>query len=380
MLRIPYHNVLRIVRQIFSLVVASTAMASIAIPQTMFAWQYANFPSNGLENHLTFQRSVSTPTLGHFTSGSLIRVLAAALNPADYKLAELPVLGRLFAASPASPARDFVGRIVATNDIPGLAPGDLVVGSVWIGALAQYVLASRRDAVAKVPDALAAAAADQPRKFAELATFGVAGLTALASVAYLPPGGSVFINGGSGGCGTFAVQIARIVGAGRVVASCSPGNAELVRGLGADAVVDYTRGDLDSALAALTQEDGEQGKFDLVVDNAGKDLGLYYQAHEFLKPDGRYILVGVPVIWGLVPTLLKMFFLPRFLGGGRRKIELCAGEPKREDLEKLMGWVADGRLNVVVDEVFTRDDVPAAFRKLKARHTRGKIVVLMELI
>ncbi|KAJ5610602.1 hypothetical protein N7510_007321 [Penicillium lagena] len=329
--------------------------SATTLPDTGFAWQYTD-TSHGIESHLVFDASVPIPKAKRQTPSTLVRVLAASLNPSDYKVPELAFAGRLvMGPPPITPGKDFVGRIVDTT-APGFQAGDLVVGTTWNGALAEYVRVPTgplsHNALVKVPPKLAAAVEADPRLLAEL--------PALAGAAL-------------GGVGTFTVQLAKIMGASRVVSSSSARNLELLRSLGADEVVDYTAGDLAQSIEALTEGEGKD-KFDLVLDVAGKDLELYFQADKFLKEGGRYVLVGAPT-WGDTCVLLKIALLPAFLGGGKRKFEFLRFKAESEALSNLLGWAEEGKLKVVVDEIFPKEEAVAAFKKLRAGHARGKILI-----
>ena len=300
---------------------STTTPSDTTLPDTGFAWQYTD-TRHGIESHFVLDASVPVPKVKGKTPSTLVRVLAASLNPSDYKVPELAFAGRLvMGPPPITPGKDFVGRIVDTT-APGFQVGDLVVGTTWNGTLAEYVRVPTgplsHNALVKVPPELAAAVEADPRRLAELPALAGAALSALLPLKYLPSGGSVFINGGSGGVGTFAVQLAKIMGASHVVSSSSARNLELLRSLGADEAVDYAAGDLAQSIEALTEGEGKD-KFDLVLDVAGKDLDLYFQADKFLKKGGRYVLVGAPT-WSDTCILLRIALLPAFLGGGRTEV------------------------------------------------------------
>lgn len=146
------------------------------------------------------------------------------------------------------------------------------------------------------------------------ATVAIAGLTAYQSIVpYVKDGSNVFINGGSGGTGTFGIQIAKAKGC-YVATSCSTANVDLCKSLGADEVIDYKKSDVASALISSGR------KFDHVVDNVGHDLDLYWKAHEYTNPGAAYVLVGATISFAFLKEITTAKTLPGFLGGGKRKV------------------------------------------------------------
>src|SRR4051812_26891261 len=210
--------------------------------------------------------------------GVLVRVRAASLNRVDwYDVTGTPLVARPISGFRGPKTRpvggDFAGTVEAVGkDVDGLEPGDDVFG-VAKGAFAEYVCAER--AVALKPGNLT---------FEEAAAVPVAGLTALQGLrdhGHLEPGQRVLVNGASGGVGTFALQIAKALGA-DVDAVCSRGNIEQARELGADRVFDYTREDFTRSGA----------RYDVLFDNAGNRSWL--SMRRVLAPSGTVVLVGGP--------------------------------------------------------------------------------------
>lgn len=180
----------------------------------------------------------------------------------------------------------------------------------------------------------------------------------------------MFINGGSGGTGTFGIQIAKAAGC-HVTTSCSGANVGLCRGLGADVVIDYKSKDVLAELQKMPP-------FDLVVDNVGLLANLYWSAASFTKAGAPYVQVGSPAIsLGFVYSMLCKTMWPRVLGGGQRPWEFLHLESKVEDYEQIGRWMQEGKVRAVVDEVFGMEDKGPvrAFEKLRTGRTRGKIVV-----
>lgn len=348
--------------------------------KAMRAWLYSS-ATGGLHKNLalsaaaTHPRPQSPPSLSK--DELLVRVRAAGLNPIDYKIPELPfAMSRAMISVPASPAMDFAGTVVAHGtaiEFPVKA-GDSVFGRldpVRFGALGEYVVA-KSSGCAGLPSGVS---------LEHASGVGSVGLAAFASIVPHVPsnlsssasgGGSpfrVFINGGSGGTGTFGIQIAKLLGC-HVTTSCSARNVELCRSLGADEVLDYSQGDLVGALRAKGQV------FDLVVDNVGSSpRDLYSASGEFLKPSGQFVQVGAGMSMADMRLMTSRMMLPSFLGGGSRKFSLAVAKNKHEDLARLGEWVAAGKIRVVVDEVFEFEDAPKAYEKLRTGRARGKIIV-----
>ncbi|RYP16760.1 hypothetical protein DL765_004937 [Monosporascus sp. GIB2] len=335
-------------------------------PNSMRAWLYSSV-QNGLENSLSLSDAAPQPpfpTSPNAKDEVLVKVHYAALNPADYKLPELGLAARAMIPVPASPGLDFAGTVVGSR-IEGYAPGDRVFGRMdpgRFGALGEYVVA-RRSGLARVPEGVG---------LDEAAAIGTAGITAYQSIApNARPGDRIFVNGGSGGTGTFGIQIAKALGC-SVVASCSTANADLCRSLGADEVIDYKTQDVCEVLRARAR-DGD--KFALVVDNVGSPHNLYKAADDFLAPGGKFVQIAGGFKLSDMGTITSRALLPSFLGGGRHKYQFLLAKNKHEDFVRIAEWMAEGKVKAVVDETFAYKDAPEAYRKLKAGHARGKILV-----
>src|ERR1700760_2262777 len=210
----------------------------------------------------------------------LVRVHASSVNRGDYyafggvAVLMRPMIGGFLRPKDERVGGDFAGVAeVVGKDVDDVKPGDEVYG-VRSGAYAEYV--SVKTAVARKPANLS---------FEEAASVPVAGLTALEAVrdkGGLRPGQRVLVNGASGGVGTFAVQLAKALGAGHVTAVCSTRNVERAEALGADTVIDYRREDYTSG----------NGRYDLIVDVAGTHS--WRQNLRVLVPGGTLVLAGMP--------------------------------------------------------------------------------------
>lgn len=331
---------------------------------------------------IKLNQTAEVPTFPSSGVNSFVRVLYAGIDPVDYKLASLPwPLPRLaLGTNPIIPGSTFVGRIWKTTD-PRFKSGDLVWGlnggPTKFGTSAGYTLAKDPKGVVKVPEGFS-------RGLEEFAGAALTALTALQTLKAgdLPfnargaQGGTVFINGGSGGVGTFTVQMAKRGYGAKVVASCSAANADLVKSLGADEVVDYKSvGKLSTWLKDWTAKNGE---FDVIIDNVGNDPDLYWQAHHYLKADkGRYVQVGAEMSVGAFATMARKMFTPSMLGGGKRPFQFLGMAAKQEDLDLISQWFAEGKIRTVIEDEnkFDLADTKKAYEKLNTGRVRGKIVI-----
>jgi len=144
---------------------------------------------------------------------------------------------------------------------------------------------------------------------------------------------------------------------------------ELCRNLGADEVIDYTKGKVWKQL----KETGVL--FDHVIDNIGTDSELYFKAHEYTKPVALFVMVGHTPSLGAMLGSMDMKWRPGMLGGGRRKYTGFFAQPSVDDLSQIGSWMKEGKVKAVIDERFKFEDAPKAFEKLKTGRARGKVVV-----
>ncbi|KAI2467065.1 reticulon-4-interacting protein 1, mitochondrial precursor [Annulohypoxylon bovei var. microspora] len=330
----------------------------------MKAWVYST-ASGGLEKNLQLVDSAAPP----FPDAPpkdvvLVKVAYSSLNPVDHKLPELGLVARFAIGTPASPGLDFAGVVSeAGSAINGFRVGDKVFGRIdpnKYGTLGEYVPA-RVEGLALLPEGVS---------LEDASTVGTAGLTAFQSIVpNVKAGDKVFVNGGSGGTGTFGIQIAKAVGC-HVTTSCSGKNEELCRSLGADEVIDYTKENVSEALKAKGQV------FKLVVDNIGSaPPDLYKAADQYMLPEGKFVQVGVHMSLGGMANVASRQLLPSFLGGGKRKLEFFITKNSHENLEQIGKWLKEGKVKAVIDETFQYEDAPKAFGKLKTGRVKGKIVI-----
>jgi NADPH:quinone reductase-like Zn-dependent oxidoreductase len=291
----------------------------------------------------------------------LVRMRAAALNPADWHFMRgLPYIMRpqtgLRGPKNAILGRDIAGEVEAVGaDVTRFRAGDAVFGTVDAGGFAEY---------ACVPEA---ALAPKPANlsFEEAAAVPVAALTALQGLrdaGRLEPGQKALIVGASGGVGTFAVQIAKWLGA-EVTAVCSTRNVELVRSLGADRVIDYTQEDFVQPGQA----------FDLILQVAGSRSPA--ECRRALTPKGTLVLISGDSSgrWiGPVDRILASIALSLFV---RQRLGPMVTKPSEEGLQLLRELVEAGTVKPVIDRVHPLAELPAAMRYLEEGHARGKVVI-----
>jgi len=293
----------------------------------------------------------------------LVRVRAASVNPLDWHyMRGSPYLMRI--GSGLGRPRidrlgvDFAGTVEAVGkDVARFRPGDEVFGG-RTGAFAQYVTVQEDRAVVPKPPNVS---------FEQAAAVPIAAITALQALrdkGGLQSGQSVLINGASGGVGTFAVQIARSFGA-EVTGVCSTRNVELVRSLGADHVIDYTREDYTSS-----------GRlYDLIIDNVGNHPPSANR--RVLKPGGVLVMVGGPSGDWLKPLLnpAKALMLSPFVD---QKLVMFLAQMRQDDLSVLGDLMQSGKLTPVIDRSYRLSEVAEAIRYSEEGHSRGKIVVIVE--
>ncbi|KAK4452529.1 hypothetical protein QBC34DRAFT_320236 [Podospora aff. communis PSN243] len=334
-------------------------------PKTMRAWQFTSTTPTLHQNLTLHTLPIPTPTP---TNPILIRVLSTSLNPIDYKLPSLPLLGRLLIPRPATPGSDFCGRIITihppSSQTTPLKQGDLIFGRLGApqhGTLAEYITVPA-SACVLAPEGV------HPDVLAAVPTAGLAAFQVLHN-ANLKAGDKVFINGGAGGTGTMGIQIAKAMGC-HVTTSCSGGKRALCERLGADEVVDYTREDVVGVL------EGKGRVFSLVVDNVGGTGGLYRASGGFLVKGERFVQVGMPMgLQSMLAVAGRMLLSVFSMAGSRGKFEMFAVKGAGEDLGKLGEMVAERKVVPHVERVYEFESVPDAYEKLRGGHCEGKLVV-----
>ncbi len=291
--------------------------------------------------------------------GVLVRVRAASINPVDwYGVTGKPYVARIQGglSKPKSNRLgvDFAGTVEAVGkDFTQFRLGDEVFGA-RNGALAEYVCV--RDAVVLKPANLT---------FDQAAAVPVAALTALQGLrdkGRIRQGQKVLINGASGGVGTFAVQIAKVLGA-EVTGVCSTRNVDLVRSLGADHVIDYTKEDFTL---------GDR-RYDLMLDNAGSRS--WSEIKRVLNPKSTLVIVGAPKGNGFIGPLSHIVKVRLAAIHGSRKVMFFIAKLNRADMMVMRELLESGKVTPVVDKRYEMSEVADAFRYLGEGHARGKVVL-----
>jgi NADPH:quinone reductase-like Zn-dependent oxidoreductase len=310
--------------------------------------------------------TVERPALGE--DDILIRVRATSVNTPDWiTVTGIPYLLRLRSGlrRPRSPVRgsDVAGVVEAVGrNVTDLQPGDEVFGSNWAtaamraGTFAEYSVAPASQLIKK-PATLS---------FKEAAASVMSGLTALIAirdVGQVGPGTRVLINGASGGVGTFAVQIAKTLGA-DVTGVCSTRNVDLVRSLGADHVVDYT------------QEDFTRGgrRYDVILDNVMNHPPA--ATAQVLTPTGLFIPNSIGNTGGLFAGLPRMARAARMRRGSTR-VQLVTYVVNRDNLDALATLLESGEVKVVIDQDYALSDAASAIAHMLGHHARGKVAIVV---
>lgn len=293
--------------------------------------------------------------------GVLVRIHASSVNPAEwYGMTGLMVArlqGGLFKPKDPRIGADFAGVVEAVGSkVTHVKVGDEVYGG-RTGAFSEYV--SVVNAVARKPANVS---------FEEAAAVPTAGITALQGLrdhGKLRAGQKVLINGAAGGVGTFAVQIAKALGA-EVTGVTSAKNTEMIRSIGADYVIDYTKDDFTRS--------GKQ--YDLIFDIAGSRTWSDYK--RVMKPTSTFILVGAPKGNKALGPLARIFQLKLASLGSSQKVAFFIAQFNRLDLDVLREMIESGKVKPVVEKIYPLAKVVDAMKHLGTGHARGKIVLKMK--
>ena len=297
----------------------------------------------------------------------LVKVRAASVNPYDWHFIEgTPKIMRMMGVGLRKPKDtrlgvDFAGTVEAVGkNVTQFKPGDDVFGGRG-GAFAEYVCRRAEGAVALKPANIT---------FEQAASVNIAGITALQALrdkGKVQPGQKVLINGASGGVGTFAVQIAKSFGA-DVTGVCSTRNVDLVRSLGADHVIDYTKEDF----AKGTE------RYDVILDNVPNHS--LSECRHILNPKGKYVMIGgggpndsrwVGPFGRVIHALLVSPFISQEMG-------MMMADANQKDLTVLADMMQSGKVKPVIDRTYKLSEVPAAIAYLEKGHARGKVVITVE--
>jgi NADPH:quinone reductase-like Zn-dependent oxidoreductase len=290
----------------------------------------------------------------------LLRVHAASVNALDWHLLRAkPGIVRMGRGlrRPKEPIRgvDVAGTVESVGKgATRWNVGDAVFGTA-AGSFAEYVVAAE-GAVTRKPSSVS---------FDQAAAVPIAAFTALEGMrdkAAVKPGQRVLINGAGGGVGTFAIQIAKWMGA-HVTATTSPANLELVRSVGADEVIDYTREDFTRS-----------GRMFDVIFDLGSNRSLT-ASRRVLNPGGIYLMVGARPTMGTFGFLGRMLKVRVLSGIAKKRMGAYMARGKDEDLVVLSQLLESGKLVPVIDRRYPLEQVPEAIRYLETARARGKVVI-----
>ena len=300
-------------------------------------------------------REVDRPSFGD--SDVLVRVHAASVHAGDYFILKgVPYLARFAAGWPKPkgyiPGFDVAGTVEAVGkDVTLYRPGDEVFGECGGGACAEYVCAAADRFVLK-PDRLTFEQA------AAVPVSALAALQGLRDAGKVRPGQKVLINGASGGVGTYAVQIAKTLGA-EVTGVCSTKNVDMVRSIGADHVVDYTQEDFTRTGL----------RYDLILDNVANRS--FSDCKRALSPEGKIVPnSGNAGIGYLAKAFVRSLFV-------RQQSRPFLSMPNQADLQVLKGLIEAGKLTPVIDRTFSLNETAEALRLIGGGHARGKVVIVV---
>ncbi len=292
----------------------------------------------------------------------LIKVRAASVNPVDWHFMRgTPYFVRILAGLRKPKITrlgvDVAGQVEAVGrNVTQFKPGDEVFGSCR-GAFAEYACTSESALVTKPNNVT----------FEQAASVPVAAFTALQGLrdkGQIQPGQKVLINGAAGGVGTFAVQIAKWFGA-DVTGVCSTRNVDMVRSIGADRVIDYTREDFTKS--------GQ--RYDLIFDSVGNHSLL--ACRRVLNPKGIYIQVGGPSGRWMIGPLARAITAPVLSRFVSQKLSMVLARSSKEDLTIMHDLLKAGKVTPVIDKRYTLSEVPQAIRYLEEGHARGKVVITL---
>jgi len=294
----------------------------------------------------------------------LVKVHAASVNPLDWHYMQgKPYIVRPMAGvgKPDSilMGADFAGTVEAVGkNVTRFKPGDEVFGD-RDGAFGEYVSVRESGAMALKPSNMS---------MEQAAAVPIAGLTALQALrdkGKVQAGQKVLINGASGGVGTFAVQIAKTYGA-EVTGVCSTRNAEMVKSIGADHVIDYTKEDFTQGSA----------RYDLIIDNVGNHT--LSELRHVLAPNGTLVIVGGPSdnSWlGPLTTSVKAYMVSPFV---KQKMSFMLAQANKDDLNVLRDLMQAGKVTPVIDRRYPLAETAQAISYLEQGHAKGKVIITVD--
>ena len=297
----------------------------------------------------------------------LVKVRAVSVNPYDWHFMEgIPYIARMLAFGPLKPKSprlgvDFAGTVEAVGkSVTQFKPGDEVFGGKG-GAFAEYVVIAEKFLAAKPSNIT----------FEQAGSVQIAALTALQGLrdkGKVQPGQRVLINGASGGVGTYAVQIGKYLGV-HVTGVCSGRNVDMVRSIGADHVIDYTKEDFTKS--------GQP--YDVILDNVGnRSLS---ENRRILTPAGKYVLIGGGGVndnnrWtGPIGLVVKTLLMKRFIS---QEMKMMLADVNKEDLTLLADLMQSGKVRPVIDRTYPFSEIREAIRYVETGRARGKVIIAVE--
>lgn len=335
--------------------------------------RYTNSPTNPMKAITSCEYGVDNLKLQEIEKPTpadnelLVKVRAASVNPVDGHLMRGNIPMRLLGGGLRKPKNtrfgtDFAGSVEAIGkSVTTFNPNDDVFGAKN-GAAAEYICVKADRAVVSKPKNIT---------FEQAGSVSIAGATALQGLrdkGHIQSGQKVLINGASGGVGTFAVQIAKAFGA-DVTAVCSTRNVELVRSIGADHVIDYTKEDFTKG----------EARYDLIFDLVGNHS--FSERRRALTPKGVCVLGGIggagihPESWGRIGGNFKAVFLSIFTS---QKFVTYITKLTKDDLTVLRDLMQAGKVAPVIDRTYALSQTADAVRYMEEGHARGKVVITVE--
>jgi alcohol dehydrogenase len=333
----------------------------------MAKMQAATFSKYGRSEKLTIGQ-VDQPSMGE--SDVLVEIYAASLNPIDFKIRDGKIKFLKSYSFPLITGHDLAGVVTAVGSkVTRFKKGDKVYSRPRdgrAGSLAQFIAIDESE-LAYMPKNLT---------FSEAASIPLVGLTswqALLGIAAMKRGDRVFIQAGAGGVGTFAIQLAKSFGA-HVITTTSTRNADFVRALGADEIVDYKTQQFEKVLKDI----------DIVFDTLGGEA--LYKSFQILRPGGWVVSISGDPDQRLADDLHLNFLkrqILRLVGLKANKLAKKANvnyrfffmKPSGEQLSQITKLIEDGKIKPVIDKEFSLADAQKAMDYLEAGHSRGKVIV-----
>ncbi|HYW30037.1 MAG TPA: NAD(P)-dependent alcohol dehydrogenase [Gemmatimonas sp.] len=335
----------------------TTATATVSAAQSMQAARYRCYGDTGVIAWETVPRPVITD------SGVLVRVHAAATNPLDWHyMRGKPYIMRLSSGigrpSDVRLGTDFAGVVEAVGaSVTRFAPGDSVFGASS-GTFGRYITVREAGAIARLPHAVSL---EQAGVVAVAATTA---LQAVRDVGLVARGQRVLVNGASGGVGTYAVQIAKAMGA-HVTGVSSTRNVEMVQLLGADTVIDYTRDDFTTS----------EARYDVIIDNVGNHAPSALR--RVLTPTGRVVMVGGPDRDRWLGPIRSFLYAAVYGWFTKQSFGTLFANTTSADLAYLATLMSQGQLRSIIDRRFEAPQLREAIAYQEAGRSRGKNVVLI---